>query len=172
MPSPLSFSRHCSTPIFAVFYAILLKTNRTKTSCTFVALHIDSKLVLLLPIPGESSVPWFCPPPPPQKNNNNNNKARPTFVLLSACRVCQSVLSIALHNRGPLPPAPQRMALCLPQAIPEGPVEMIGRFLWSSLLIDSQLQRVWSIGVQMAKIQSTVSLPWTMLAYGNRIHDV
>ena len=162
MPSSPSFSQHCSTPFFLVHYAILLIANHTKTSCTFVALHIDSKLLLILPIPRESSVPQSAP----------SSQGSSTFVLSSANGACQSVLSSALHIGGPLPPAPQRMALCLPRATLEGPIEMIGHFLWSSLLIDRQLQPVWSVGVQMAKLQSTVSLSWTMFAYGNHIHDV
>ena len=94
-----------------------------------MALHIDSKLLLFLPIPRESSVRRSAP----------SSQGSSTFVVSSANRACQSVLLIALHIWGPLPPAPQRTALCLPRATLEVPVDMIGHFLWSSLLINIQL---------------------------------
>ena len=60
MPSPPSFSQHCTTPCFAVLYVIFLIANHTKTPCTLAALHIDSELPLLASNPQGIFRPTVC----------------------------------------------------------------------------------------------------------------
>ena len=107
--STISHSALCNTP----------SSQFHQNFCTFVAPHIDSKLLLLLLIHGESFIPW----------SSCSSQGSSNICSIVGRWECQSVLSIALHNGGQLPAAPQRMALCLPRATPKGPVEMIGRFL-------------------------------------------